>query len=68
MNPIEVIAICCTLFSQYLLTNKNWLGFVISMCGNICWMIGVGAPSILVINSLFLLINIKGIYSYKFNK
>ena len=68
MNIIEIIAICCTLGSQYLLTEKNWWGFVISIVGNVAWMVGVGAPSIVVINSLFIVINIKGIISYRYTQ
>jgi hypothetical protein len=64
MSGIEVTAIFCTLLSQYMLTNKDWRGFLVSIMGNISWIIGVGAPSIIVINAVFIIINLRGIYKY----
>ena len=61
---LDWFAMCLTFFAIYLLGNKNRLGFLVMIAGNVCWStIGFWAHSYAMVlaNLGFLAMNVRGI-------
>jgi len=66
---IDWLAMALTFFALWHIGNKNKVGFIIMMCGNLCWVsIGVMTQSVAMIlaNIVFLSMNVRAIW--KWNK
>jgi hypothetical protein len=62
------IAAALTLGSQYLITKKLWIGFVLSMMGNVIWFFIIPDWGMRTVQIAFLFINAWGIYRWKVKK
>ena len=58
------IGVVLTCLSQYIIILKKWQGFLIGILGNIFWIVSTHELCVVIINIIFILINLKGIYTW----
>ncbi|MDZ7781730.1 MAG: nicotinamide mononucleotide transporter [Halioglobus sp.] len=65
---IDWAAMALTVIAIYLLGNKHWIGFVLMIAGNLCWIIlGLLSDSValMIANLVFIGMNVRGIWKWR---
>lgn len=59
------IALFLTVVSQIFIIKKNRMGFLVSGVGNICWIIAISDVPLILVNLVFIGINVTGFLRWR---